>query len=123
MSTPASFLARLGLELLPIVQALKHRVVPNAATERWCDADGRIPGWLLGLQRSIEGAVQRFAMLRDTRAARGSVKVPLYTPASLARGQRSDGVETTPLYAGECVERIHSIEHSYDVTRMLGGKS
>ncbi len=109
-------------QLFGVGWTLKHRVVPNAATERWCDDDGRIPDWLRKLQRSVEGAIQPFAMLRDARALPGSVKVPLYTPASLARGQRSEGVETTPLYAGECVERIHSIAHAYDVTRMLGGK-
>jgi NAD(P)H-dependent flavin oxidoreductase YrpB (nitropropane dioxygenase family) len=110
-------------QLFGVGWTLKHRVVPNAATERWCDGDGRIPDWLRALQRSIEGAIQPFAMLRDARAARGSVKVPLYTPAALVRGQRSEGIETTPLYAGECVARIHSIAHAYDVTRMLGGKS
>jgi NAD(P)H-dependent flavin oxidoreductase YrpB (nitropropane dioxygenase family) len=110
-------------QLFGVGWTLKHRVAPNAATERWCDGEGDIPGWLSTLQRRIEGAIQPFAMLRDAQAARGSVMVPLYTPASLVRGQRSEGVETTPLYAGECVARIHSLAHAYDVTRMLGGKS
>jgi hypothetical protein len=110
-------------QLFGVGWTLKHRVVPNAATDRWCDDGGRIPDWLSTLQRSIEGAIQPFAMLRDGRAVRGSVEVPLYTPASLTRGQRSEGVETAPLYAGECVERIRSVVHAHDVTRMLGGKS
>lgn len=103
---------------------LKHRVVPNAATERWCDAEGRIPRWVALAQRSVQAAIQPFAMLRDNLpiGARASTALPLYTPALLVRGQPSEGVETTPLYAGESVARIHSLAHAYDVTRQLGGK-
>ena len=109
-------------ELFGVGWALKHRVVPNAATDRWCDEQGHIPAWLRAIQRGAEVS-QRFAMLRDVRATITSLAVPLYTPAALADGQPSRGVETTPLYAGESVARIHSVEHAYDVTRQLGTMS
>jgi NAD(P)H-dependent flavin oxidoreductase YrpB (nitropropane dioxygenase family) len=102
---------------------LKHRVVPNAATKRWCDQSGAIPHWLRAVQRGLEPLVQPFAMLRDPPPFHGSVGLPLYTPAALVRGEASEGVETTPLYAGESVARIHSLAHAYDVTLVLGGKS
>jgi nitronate monooxygenase len=108
-------------QLFGLGWTLKHRVVPNAATARWCDSEGRIPNWLRAIHRKVEAGSRPFAMLRDVKALRGSVALPFYTPASLVQGQASAGVETTPLYAGECVARIHSIEHAYDVTRLLGG--
>ena len=42
-------------QLFGVGWTLKHRVgSPNAATARWCDAEGRIPGWLTRAQSSVE---------------------------------------------------------------------
>jgi NAD(P)H-dependent flavin oxidoreductase YrpB (nitropropane dioxygenase family) len=111
-------------QLFGVGWTLKHRVVPNAATARWCDAEGRIPRWLARAQRSVEALIQPFAMLHEVGPAsvNTSTRIPFYSPALLARGQPSAGVETTPLYAGESVARIHAIEHAYDVTRQLGAR-
>lgn len=108
-------------QLFGVGWALKHRVVPNAATDRWCDAQGEIPGWVAIAQRSAEPLVQRFAMLRDavSRHTHKSNALPLFTPESLRDGQDAAGVETTALYAGESVARIHRIASAFDVTREL----
>jgi NAD(P)H-dependent flavin oxidoreductase YrpB (nitropropane dioxygenase family) len=108
-------------QLFGVGWTLKHRVVPNAATERWCRAQGRIPSWVGLAQRTAEAIVQPFAMLRDPRGShtRTSNTLPLYTPESLRDGQDAAGIETTALYAGESVARIHRIASAYDVTREL----
>ncbi|HKP56657.1 MAG TPA: nitronate monooxygenase [Polyangiales bacterium] len=110
-------------QLFGLGWALKHRVVPNAATARWCDAEGRIPPWLDEVQRRTEPVIAPFAFLRDEYPVRKGTAVPLFSPASLIHGQPEAGVETTALYAGESVARIHAIEHAYDITRRLGGRS
>jgi NAD(P)H-dependent flavin oxidoreductase YrpB (nitropropane dioxygenase family) len=100
---------------------LKHRVVPNAATERFCDESGRVPAWVNFAQRAAEPLVQRFAMLRDAagHATRSFNFVPLFLPNTLLLGQAESGVEYTALYAGESAARIHSIASAFDVTREL----
>jgi hypothetical protein len=75
------------------------------------------------LQRGIDPLIAPLAMLRAVHATRSGTALPLFTPASLARGQPEAAVETTALYAGESVARIHSLEHAYDVTRRLGSAS
>jgi NAD(P)H-dependent flavin oxidoreductase YrpB (nitropropane dioxygenase family) len=106
-------------QLFGVGWPLKHRVVPNAATDRWCDAQGRIPSWVAVAQRGAEPLVQRFGMLHDLVFSHGSNALPLFTPESLREGQDPAGVETTALYAGESVARIHRIASAFDVTREL----
>jgi NAD(P)H-dependent flavin oxidoreductase YrpB (nitropropane dioxygenase family) len=106
-------------QLFGVGWPLKHRVVPNAATERWCDAQGRIPSWVAIAQRSAEPLVQRFGMLHDIVYSHRWNALPLFTPESLREGQDPAAVETTALYAGECVARIHRIASAFDVTREL----
>lgn len=100
---------------------LKHRVVPNAATDRYCDESGRVPAWVTLVQRAAEPLVQRVGMLRDAagHATRTFNFVPLFLPNTLQPTQAESGVEYTALYAGETAARIHSIESAFDVTREL----
>jgi NAD(P)H-dependent flavin oxidoreductase YrpB (nitropropane dioxygenase family) len=102
--------------------ALKHRVVPNAATARWTDAQGQIPRWLERIQGSLDPLVAPFAMLREVHAIRSGTAFPFFTPASLVHGQPESAVETTALYAGESVARIHTLEHAYNITLRLAGR-
>jgi NAD(P)H-dependent flavin oxidoreductase YrpB (nitropropane dioxygenase family) len=101
--------------------SLKHRVVPNAATARFCDERGAIPRWASTLQRASEPLIQPFAMLRDPsgRAARTYNLVPLFSPAAPRPEQPAHAVEYAALYAGESAKRIHTIESAFDVTRKL----
>ena len=105
LGAPRTVLTR----LFGVGWSCKHRVVPNAATTRWCDATGQIPFWVGLAQRGSERFIQPFAMLRDpghsgTRTS--NCLAVFYTPASLGRGQDAAGVEATALYAGESVARI-----------------
>lgn len=104
---------------------LKHRVVPNAATDRYCDAKGNIAPWVRWIQRTTEPLLQPFAMVERAghSAARTRNVLPLFTPAALEQGQSAAGVEHTALYAGETAARIHSIESAFEITRQLGGRA
>jgi NAD(P)H-dependent flavin oxidoreductase YrpB (nitropropane dioxygenase family) len=97
-----------------------HRVVPNAATDRWLQGDRRGPllnrmlnRLLAPGARHIPGALQA----RMIRAQRPGSR--LLTPA----GPTDDGPQTLvdagPLYAGETVARITEVRPAADLVRAL----
>ncbi len=89
---------------------LRHRVVPNAATERWCTrndlgppiarAMGRISA-PLGRLTPLE-AMGRFVALQRPG-------LPFFSPALPLKGMSPDTVERSALYAGETVSRLHDV--------------
>lgn len=97
-----------------------HRVVANAATERWLTGDPRGP---------------RLNRLLNRLMAPGARYVPAGIQGRMARAQRpgsrllsplgptDDGpaglLDAGPLYAGESVARIDSIESAADLVRAL----
>ncbi len=98
---------------------MRHRVLPNAATDRWCRDDTRGPAWVRrlamltgGLHRVVRGGPG--ALHRMQRVA-----VPLYTPAPVLEGDDARLVDVSPLYAGTCVQAIERIEAASDVVREL----
>jgi nitronate monooxygenase len=99
-----------------------HRVVPNAATDRWCARDPLGPRWARALNRAIDPIV-RHAPPKGVGAAvrRQRVSVPLYTPAALLRGMDERLLEVVPLYAGECVRQIDALMPAAEIVRELAG--
>jgi NAD(P)H-dependent flavin oxidoreductase YrpB (nitropropane dioxygenase family) len=97
-----------------------HRVVANAATERWLREDPRGPGANRMLNRLL-APTARYApealLWRIARAQRPASR--LLTPA----GPTDDGpeglLEAGPLYAGETVERIDDIRPAAELVRAL----
>ena len=98
-----------------------HRVIANAATERWLTADRRGPAlnrWLNRLT-GAGGALSCLPALeaRMIRAQRPDSR--MLTPA----GPTDDGPETLldagPLYAGETVARIADVRPAADLVRAL----
>jgi NAD(P)H-dependent flavin oxidoreductase YrpB (nitropropane dioxygenase family) len=89
----------------------RHRVVPNLAMARWCDADGREPKLLEWMQRGAERLLQRLPQSKETYAIAGHQRpwLPLYSPVSAWPWMPAESVEVTPLYAGVCVREIHRI--------------
>jgi nitronate monooxygenase len=97
-----------------------HRVVANAATERWLGEDPRGP---------------RLNRLLNRLLAPGTRYVPAALQARMARAQRpgsrllsplgptDDGptclLDAGPLYAGETVARIDAVESAADLVRAL----
>jgi nitronate monooxygenase len=97
-----------------------HRVVPNAATRRWCSSDPLGPAWLRAVQRATEWTA-RFTSDRSVAALVAAQRVgrPFFTPLALVRGMNPDWVDVTPLYAGKAVAEIRELRSAADVTREL----
>lgn len=89
---------------------LLHRVVANAATDRWCVRSelgphvARVAGRLSApLGRAVPlQAMARFAVLQRP-------ELPLFTPALPLSGMKADTVDRCALYAGESAARLHDI--------------
>jgi NAD(P)H-dependent flavin oxidoreductase YrpB (nitropropane dioxygenase family) len=94
-----------------------HRVLPNAATDRWCAADARGPALPLLLNRALAPAVRRLpapALLRRQRVA-----LPFYSPAAPLAGMDDRLLEVTPLYAGVCARRIDRVVPAAEAVALL----
>ena len=89
---------------------LAHRVVPNAATDRWCSPDGEVPAWLR-VTDHMSGPLTRVLPVSAGAllAARQRVPLPLYGPSLPVVGMPEDAVERTALYAGETVAKISDV--------------
>lgn len=88
----------------------RHRVVPNAATERWCRHSRFGPAPVLALNRLLAPLVRRLPSAAGAKALSMQRRaLPLYGPASILRGMDERLVEVTPLYAGDTARRIDSV--------------
>lgn len=87
---------------------LRHRVVPNHATERWL-RDGRVPLWMRGVNRA-SAALGRVVPMdaANALAARRLAWLPPSPNPALA-GHPDAAVEEAPLYAGECARHIAAV--------------
>jgi NAD(P)H-dependent flavin oxidoreductase YrpB (nitropropane dioxygenase family) len=84
-----------------------HRVVPNAATRRWCEHDALGPRWVRAMNRATQALTRVLPASVERRyVPRQRISLPLYTPAALLRGMDERLLEVTPLYAGQCVTKI-----------------
>jgi nitronate monooxygenase len=100
----------------------RHRVVPNAATERWCRSSPLGPGPVRALNRISAPLLRRLPPSMSVRALRMQRRsLPFYAPASILRGMDERLVEVTPLYAGETAGRIGSIVPAAQAVRELVG--
>jgi NAD(P)H-dependent flavin oxidoreductase YrpB (nitropropane dioxygenase family) len=88
-----------------------HRVMKNAATEKWCGPNGREPRWLFLIHAATKIASRLSGSNgADAMVARQSLNSPLYTPASLTPEMGEDRLEFVALYAGECVKHISGLQ-------------
>jgi NAD(P)H-dependent flavin oxidoreductase YrpB (nitropropane dioxygenase family) len=97
-------------ELFGFGWPMRHRVAPNAATERWCKGDerGYLPARLLG---RLSAPVGRIAPMEQMGrlAAMQRVGLPIFSPALPLAGMPAAAVDRCALYAGETVGRIHEL--------------
>ncbi len=99
-----------------------HRVIPNAATERWLHRDPRAPAPVRVAQRAFAPIAPRLPLTVGDRLARGArLGVPLYGPSAPLASWPERLLDTAPLYAGESVARIHDIRPAADLVRLLAG--
>lgn len=89
---------------------LRHRVIPNAATERWCARQELGPP-VVRMTGRLSAPLGRIAPL-DAMARLTALQrpgLPFFTPALALAGMSADAVERTALYAGESALRLHDI--------------
>jgi nitronate monooxygenase len=99
-----------------------HRVVPNAATERWLRHDERGPRWIRALQRSTARPLSHMPAASIQRAVRSQRPgMPLLAPAAATVEDPVSLVDAGPLYAGECVARIGALRPAAEIVRTLAG--
>lgn len=99
-----------------------HRVVPNAATERWCRTEQLGPRPVRFANRMAAPALRRLPSSASARTLRAqSLSFPFYGPASILEGMDERLVEVTPLYAGETAARIQTIVPAGHALRELAG--
>ena len=98
---------------------LRHRVVPNAATRRWCRSDGTakaLPAALNASSRALAalGYVDAGALMRLQSPGR-----PLFTPLAPLDGMPDSWVDRAALYAGETALRISEITSAEQAVKNL----
>lgn len=98
-----------------------HRVVANAATERWLDAgDPRGPAWMRVLNRVTAPLLARTPPTLQRRvAAAQRPSSPLLGPTAATDDGPPTLVDSGPLYAGESVARIGDVPPAAEVVRDL----
>jgi nitronate monooxygenase len=97
-----------------------HRVVPNAATDRWLTSDPRGPALNRALNRLlIPGArfMPAAIQARMVRAQRPGSR--LLAPVSVSDDRPATLLDAGALYAGETVGRIHDIRPASELVRAL----
>lgn len=99
-----------------------HRVVRNAATERWLKGDDRGPGWVRALHRATAPALSRMPVSLIQRAAASQRPgMPMLGPAAATVDDPDSLLDAGPLYAGECVSRIRELRPARELVRALAG--
>jgi nitronate monooxygenase len=97
-----------------------HRVVPNAATERWLRGDARAPSWMRALHRASAPALRRLPVsVVHVAARRQRPGGPLLGPVAPAGGDPELLLDAGPLYAGQCVARIREVRPAGELLRTL----
>jgi nitronate monooxygenase len=107
-------------ELFGIGWPAPHRVVPNAATERWLRVDHRGPRWLRAVHRmSSLGASRVPASLQMRLAAAQRPSRPFFGPAAATTDGPETLVDAGPLYAGESIARIEDVRPAAELVADL----
>jgi nitronate monooxygenase len=107
-------------ELFGLGWPAPHRVVPNAATERWLSRNPRGPGWVRVIHRATaRGAALIPVPMQFRLAATQRADRPLFGPTAATESGPPNLVDAGPLYAGEVVERINDIRPARELVREL----
>jgi nitronate monooxygenase len=98
----------------------RHRVLPNAATDRWCRRAERGPRPVVALNRLLAPALRRLPPgVVGATVRRQRVGLPFYGPMAPLRGMDDRLLEVTPLYAGTCAREIDAVVPAADAVRAL----
>jgi nitronate monooxygenase len=89
---------------------LRHRVIPNAATERWC-RDTELGPPIARMAGRLSAPIGRLAPLEAMGGlvALQRAGLPFFSPALPLASMPAGTVERSALYAGETARRLHDI--------------
>jgi NAD(P)H-dependent flavin oxidoreductase YrpB (nitropropane dioxygenase family) len=100
----------------------RHRVVANAATERWLGGDGHAPSLVRTVHRLSAPAISRLPLATAARLAGiQNARLPLFGPSAPIVSSPDALVDVAPLYAGETVARIDELRPAGRLVRELAG--
>ena len=107
-------------ELFGLGWPATHRVVANAATERWLGRGERGPAAVRALNRATAPLLGRVpSSLALRMAATQRPAMPLFGPLAPARGAPEAMLDAAPLYAGETVARIDDVKPAGEIVSSL----
>jgi NAD(P)H-dependent flavin oxidoreductase YrpB (nitropropane dioxygenase family) len=110
----------LETQLFGLGWPMRHRVVPNAATERWC-RPGQLVSPPLKLLQRVSSPIARLPMaLASAPAKFQRAALPIYGPSPPTRGTPEALVEVTALYAGETALRMRDVIPAAEAVSLLG---
>ena len=110
----------LDTELFGFGWPARHRVIPNAATQRWCATTDAGSSLVRALNRHT-GRVGGLLPLDtlQTMARLQHPALPVFSPGPALRGMPSRTVDTTALYGGVVARDIHRVIPAADAVRDL----
>ncbi len=100
---------------------MRHRVIPNAATDRWCRDDPHGPRAIRRLASLTSGMRHLPMTIADRFAMTQTPAIPFFGPAAPLAGMPERLVDATALYAGETALRIQSVVPAAVAVRELAG--
>lgn len=110
--------ATLATKLFGFGWPMRHRVLVNAAVERW----GEGPRVMQALNERTATLGGRLPLgLMAAYPYTQSVRIPMFTPGPALAGMPARTLGTTPLYAGESVARMKEIVSAADAVALLAG--
>jgi NAD(P)H-dependent flavin oxidoreductase YrpB (nitropropane dioxygenase family) len=97
-----------------------HRVIRNAATDRWLRRDSRGPAAVRLLNQLSAPLASRLPMQAVARLTAGQRSgFPVFGPTSPLEGSPERLVDAAPLYAGTCVATIRDLRPAAQLVREL----
>jgi nitronate monooxygenase len=109
--------------LFGLAWPMRHRVVPNAATERWCRGDEMGPALLRAAYRLSAPLARLPLSITGRLVGFQRPAIPLFGPSSALEGRPDRLIDATPLYAGETALRIDSILPAAEAVALLTAES
>jgi NAD(P)H-dependent flavin oxidoreductase YrpB (nitropropane dioxygenase family) len=97
-----------------------HRVIPNAATNRWLRDDPRGPGWIRAANRLSAPLTRRLPNAAQARAIKAQrPSQPFLSPQPPTDDGPENLLDSGPLYAGKCVAGIVDVLPARELVSLL----
>lgn len=98
---------------------MRHRVVPNAATDRWCHPHKLVSPPLKLVQRLSTPMARLPMSLAEATIRTQRAGLPIYGPSPPTSGTADALVDASALYAGDTALRIHEVVSATEAVSLL----